>query len=207
MTGKEKAESISLTIDSVLSFYRTEVVPALAAALTIDDKFPEEVLNEIRNSFTHLAAASNENKDKDKHQSELSAALRHLRRVCIDCSKVCIFTLAKRSEKAVEALTYDLQLPDHVYKAMSDLRRRRKELSAAEGTRSLNDAIGDYKSLFNDYDTFYISLDKEFAGETAEDRKKARRRGKIKDQAIGFVLGIVATVLTTLAIYALLGHL
>ena len=153
-------------------------MPALAAALAIDDKFPQEVLNEIRNSFTHLAAANAETKDQSKLAHELNAAHRHLRRACIDCLKVCIYTLAKRCDKAIDALTYDLQLPDHVYKKMSTLRRRRKELSAAEGTRSLEDPLQEYESLANDYDEFYVSLDQEFAGDTASDRKRLRVRAR-----------------------------
>lgn len=188
-----------LTIEGVLLFYQDEVVPALAAALTIDDKFPEEVLNEIRNAFTHLAAGSRCNGSKRQH--ELSAATRHLRRVCIDCLKVCIFTLAKRSELAVDALTYDLQLPEHVYQKMSDLRRRRQSLAAAEGVRSLENALGDYKSLANDYDEFYVSLDTQFAGETAEARHAARRkrefRRDLKSYFIGFILGLIAAVAGT----------
>lgn len=47
-------------IKKVLSYYHDEVIPALAAAVTIDDRFPIEVLNEVRNAFTHLSPISPE---------------------------------------------------------------------------------------------------------------------------------------------------
>ncbi len=203
------AKATPLLIDDVLTFYRDEVVPALAAALTIDDQFPEEVLNEIRNAFTHLAAAHAESDKSEKQHKELTASLRHLRRSCVDCLKVCIFTLAKRSENAIDALTEDLQLPDNVYRRMSELRHKRMALSAGEGTRSLDDALGDYKSLANEYDEFYVSLDDQFSGQTASGRRDARLRRENmrawRGHFIGFVLGVVGSLLVAVGWFFIIG--
>lgn len=182
-----------LAIGDVLDFYQTEVVPAIAAALVVDDKFPEEVLNEIRNSFTHLAAANCCSDDELKFQKELHAAHRHLRRTCIDSLKVCIFVQAKKCEKAIDALTSELQLPADIYTKMSDLRRARKQLAAQEGQRSLEDAVEEYKALANSYDEFYSNLDKQFAGDTAPLRVLKRIRREWRGGIVGFLIAVAGT--------------
>lgn len=186
-----------LSIQSLLEYYHNEAVPALAAALTIDDEFPEEVLNEIRAAFTHLAAAQVNASDKEKVEYELAAARRHIRRVCLDCLKVCIFSLAQKSERAIDALTDDIQLPSNVYKEMSRLRNQRKRLAALEGERKIEDAIAEYKALFNEHDKFYVSLDENFAGDSAELRRRARRRRDYWGWGIAFVIGIAASYIAS----------
>ncbi len=190
-----------LSIEYVLEYYRVELVPALAAALAIDDKFPEEVLNEIRAAFTHVAAASAHSSDEARQKKELDAAHRHVRRSCVDCYKVIIQVLAQKSEKAIEALTYDVNLPTQVYQQMSSLRNERMRLSAGEGDRSLYDAVEDYKALADRYDEFYQSLDTQFAGETADIRQRARTRREWRGYIIGFVLGILGGIVASV-IYA-----
>lgn len=181
------------TISNVLSYYNDEVVPALAAALTVDDSFPEEVLNEIRNSMTHLSCA-NANTAEEK-QNEIAAAQAHLQRVVLDSLKVCVLVLATNSEAAIKALTDDIQLPAKTYKRMSELRRRRKELSADEAHRPIIntlEAIEKLKELYADFDEFYGSLDSEFAGDTAEMRRQSRKNKNYKGIAIGFVIGVLS---------------
>lgn len=187
------------TLEGVLEFYFDELIPALAAALTIDDDFPEEVLNEVRNAFTHLACANSCAANSDECKDELSAAMRHLRRSCLDCLKDCVSVTARRCEIAVEALTEEVALPGDVYKRMSALRAARKSISADEGHRPTLETIEKMKIVLNDYDEFYVSLDDQFAGDTAEIRKKARRkkqwRKTFRDLLIGFLLGMATSVL------------
>lgn len=187
-------ESMPSDVSSVLSYYSDEVVVALAAALTIDDKFPEEVLNEIRNSFTHLARANAIGSEHDDYRKELESANRHLKRVCLDCLKICILVTSQRCESAIEALTEDVHLPNDVYNHMSVLRRRRSEIAAHEGQNPTHEVIEKLKSIFADYDEFYIGLDYQFAGSTAEMRKSARSRKSFRSGVIGFFLGVIGSL-------------
>ncbi|MCT4554522.1 MAG: hypothetical protein N4A53_07535 [Pelagimonas sp.] len=187
-------------VNDVLDFYSEQVIPSLAAALATGDAFPKEVLNEIRNSYTHLARAHKLECSDEDHARELDAAQRHLKRTCIDCMKVCIFDLASRSETAVKALTEDIQLPADIYKTTGELRRKRRELSAYEGQAPTHNAIEQYQSLFEEYQEFYLKLDEQFQGETAEMRRKAREQ-KSHEQAqkarkSGIASGIIYTIIT-----------
>lgn len=186
-----------ITVSDVLEYYRGEVIPVLAAAITIDDEFPEEVLNEIRNSFTHLARANNlsEKTHRAERQDELKAALRHLKRTALDSLKDAILVLAQRSERVIEALTEDINLPNGVYQQMADLRRRRKELATHEGQEPTDHIVDKLKTLFNDYDEFYVGLEQHYAGDTAEMRRNARRRRRWIDRMWGFALGLVASAI------------
>jgi vacuolar-type H+-ATPase subunit I/STV1 len=199
-------EASPLTIGGVLRYYREKLVPALAAALAVDDKFPEEVLNELRAAMTHLAAADYNGRDKQKREYELKAALRHVRRACLDCLKVCVQVLSSKSEVAIESLTEDLQLPDDVYKKMSSLRQLRKQLSAKEGERSLEDVVEEYETLANKYDEFYASLDEQFSGKTASMRRCIRKKKKYKNMAISFVLGILSSIVSSYVFTLIFGN-
>lgn len=190
------------TVEGILEYYTVEVVPALATALTIDDAFPQEVLNEIRNSYTHLARANKLGAGHQDYAKEVDGAYRHLKRTCLDCMKVCVSVLATKADNSLTVLEEELQLPNDVYVRVSDLRRQRKALSAYEGEHPTHEAVFKYKELFNEYDKFYSSLDAQFAGETAEQRKKARR-GRVRKATgwglfFGFLLGLAASALVTL---------
>lgn len=201
------------TVEGVLEYYTSEVVPALAAALTVDDAFPQEVLNEIRNSYTHLARANKLGPGNDDYSKEIDGAYRHLKRTCLDCMKVCVSVLATRADNVIAVLQEDLQLPNNVYTRIQALRRQRSALSAYEGEHPTHEAVAKYKELFNEYDQFYQSLDAEFTGGTAEERKKARqtreeeskkledkaaKRTAWKNQGYGFLGGVAASALVTL---------
>lgn len=192
------------SVEDVLDYYSAEVIPALAAALTIDDRFPQEVLNELRNSYTHLARANTLGSDHEDYLSELDGAYRHLKRTCIDCMKVCVFTLANRAEYVVASLEEELQLPNNVFKTMSGLRESRRRLSAYEGQNPTHEALQEYKVLFNEYDQFYQSLDQQFAGDTADKRREARRarerRAERRSSVLGFFIGILASGVVALAV-------
>lgn len=128
-------------IKKVLSYYHDEVIPALAAAVTIDDRFPIEVLNEVRNAFTHLSRAQCMEGADDAKCKECEGALRHLKRTVLDCMKVCILALAKKSETIMDALAGEAALPNGTTAQARDLRKRRRELSSYEGQNSTDDAI------------------------------------------------------------------
>ncbi|MEP1933531.1 MAG: hypothetical protein ABJJ37_19845, partial [Roseibium sp.] len=70
------------------------------------------------------------------------------------------------------------------------------------GAASNRDRSKEYKKLFNEFDKFYRGLDVQFAGGTAEDRKKARkareRKANQRNLFFGFILGFLASALVTL---------
>lgn len=184
-------------IDAVLKYYSTEVVPALATALTFDDDFPREILNEIRNSYTHLARA---NKLGNKHADyikEVDGAYRHLKRTCLDCIKVSISIISLRADAVLQALEEELQLPNDIHDKMTKLRSRREKLAAYEGEHPTHEAVNRYKTLLIDYDVFREELNAKFTGGTAEERKSARktreRKAKLWNLLVGFIIGLLTS--------------
>jgi len=190
-------DSVPKNIGDVLTYYSEEVVPALATALTIDDEFPEEVLNEVRSSFTHLSRANSIDPSLPDHIRELEASSRHLKRVCLDCLKVSILALAQRCEVAIEALTEEISLPSDVYTFMTELRKKRKRVAAHEGQRPTHEAIEELKDLFIDYENFYQNLDSAFAGQTAEMRRNAIKRKSRRSGIVGFGFGILGSLIAS----------
>lgn len=187
----------TLTIEGILTYFNAEVVPALAAAYVIDDQFPEEALNEIRASYTHMARANSVGVGHQDYEKELDAAFRHLKRTCLDSLKVCIYVTAQRCEDAVDALTEEQQLPNNVYQNIANLRDQRKALSAHEGQNPTHTVIEQLKKLLDQYDEFYRGLDTEFAGKTASERRLVRKRRERWNVAKGFVLGVVGSIIAS----------
>jgi len=72
------------------------------------------------------------------------------------------------------------------------------ETSADEASRPTDQAIELLKALFNDYDEFYVELENEFQGDTADLRRKARQRRRWFDRGIGFLLGVGASFIVSL---------
>lgn len=99
---------------------------------------------------------------EDAKCKECEGALRHLKRTVLDCMKVCILALAKKSETIMDALAGEAVLPNGTTAQAKDLRKRRRELSSYEGQNSTDDVIEKLKQLFKDYDDFYAHLSTEF---------------------------------------------
>lgn len=185
-----------LTVGDVLEYYHQHVVPSVSAALIFFGKFPKEILNEIRNAFTHIARANAMmgQGTVPEAEKELEAAIRHLRRVCLDCLKIAILTVAKQTERAIRSLSGEMHLPNDVYSVSSNLRRQRHALSTHEGQEPPQQVIEELTGLLDDYDKFYASLDKHYAGGHATVRRWARRWRAFIGLVVGFILGIVSSI-------------
>lgn len=187
------------TIESVLEYYHSEVIPALSYAVTIDDAFPEEVLNELRNTLTHMARANHVGVVSESGQDELSAAMRHLKRSTLDCLKVSLLVLAQKCEGMIGVLTEDLRLPEDVYKKQHELKEERRRVSGEEGQRPTDSTIENIKSLVVKYDEFYLKLVEQFNGESANQLRNARnaREKKKENRALihSFILGIITGII------------
>jgi hypothetical protein len=180
------------SIEAVLKYYQDEVVPSLAAAIVAKDKMPVEILNEIRNSVTHLAAASTATESKSKAK-ELEAARRHMKRACLDGLKTSVYHSSKKSDDTLKAIARGLQLPQAIHDKTSELRKKRISISESEGRRNLDDAILAYAELANEYDEFYVALNKEYAGEAAVLRARGRNMENWKNWIFGGFVGVLLT--------------
>ena len=189
---------VILTVESVLDYYSENVVDALATALVTTDQFPEEALNEVRASYTHLSRAHKHRDDAQTLDKELGSAKRHLQRVCLDSLKICVLASARRADDMITALSLELNLPNQVHNNAAVLRTKRKEIMLHESRETTLGVIDRMKDLFNDYDEFNTRLEQEFGGNDAITRTRLRKSKALKDKImwtvggamLGAVLGI-----------------
>jgi len=182
-----------ITEKDVYDYYMNEVVPALGAAIVLDDKFPEDVLNEIRSAMTHVAR-SHFSEDDTYKQEQLKAALNHLRRVCLDCLKIAILVQSEKVEQIIKGLSETLRLPDHYYRRFENIKNKRIQVMKDESVDSNQKIVNDYKNILNEIDLTYEELSNEFGGESAANAN----RYKWKKRLEGFIVGILASAVVSI---------
>ncbi|WP_424979975.1 hypothetical protein [Leisingera sp. S232] len=143
--------NISTGIADALQYHNDHLVPALAIAVAVDGKFPQKVLNEIRNALTHLSRAEVLRKSagakEEEALKEIGSACRHLQRTTLDCLKIAVIAYAGKSETAMRALLEDIELPASVHAKSNELLDRRKSLSVLEGQEPTDKAVSQYADL------------------------------------------------------------
>lgn len=114
-------------IRRVLSFYDCDFTKYLASTISFAEKLPEEINNQIRNAFTHLARAQ-EAQNLTDFNREIELAISHIERANRDCLKASIIIARDQLESLVSdavfyyvALTPDLKAR---HKNIVDLRRQ-----------------------------------------------------------------------------------
>lgn len=161
-------------IDDILVFYRMHVVPAMTSAQVVMGNFPPEILNEIRSAFTHL---SRETRNPEERQQQSREAQGHLKRVVLDCYKVCILLVADRIQELIDGLELSRNsLPNSIYLEANALKARRLAVGVTEGQAPPNGTVEELAALFNDYDRFRCGIENDFGGLAAEARGRLEAR-------------------------------
>lgn len=184
-------------IEYVLSVYNTRVAEFVAMTMVVADLFPKEILNEIRSSFTHLAKASALEYKSKEYLDETKNALRHLKRASLDCLKVSILVMAEKTEHNLDGLTSCLLIPENVLKAAAKLRAQRKEILGKEAAHPSSDTIDKLEALFLEYDDFNSKILSEYGGERVKATERRARRKQILGTSIGFLLGVISSVIAS----------
>jgi hypothetical protein len=192
-----------LRLEDVLDYYNEEVIPALAAAVIYENKFPDAVLNELRNALTHLARASSLPRGSDDYLDDLKAAYRHMKRTCLDCFKVSIIYSAEQIDRVMLALEEEFNLPEGVHTRLKSLRDERISLQVNEGVKTPDgEVLARYKTLFNAYDKFAVDLGVDFGSKASVERRtrKKRRasRRELLNLLIGFMIGVASSTVVAL---------
>ena len=190
-------------IEDVLDYYNEEVIEALAAAVIYDNKFPDAVLNEMRNALTHMARANSLPRGSAEYLDDLKAAYRHLKRTCLDCFKVSVIHLAEGIDRVMIALEEEFNLPEGVHAELKLLRDERIALQVNEGVKTPDgEVLGRYKVLFSKYDEFAARLGAEFGTKTSAERRSRKKRASSRKEQLnlfyGFLLGVVSSALVGL---------
>jgi hypothetical protein len=181
----------------ILTRYNTHVTKHLSAALTEVDVFPSEILNELRGAFTHLAKAHSLGAGTGGYYEENGCAMRHLKRASLDCLKISILAAAERLQKQIDDLTTHVLAPPRLHHAAEALRERRRDLMNSESSHPSLTIIADLEVLYVDYKNLLTELHDDYqAGYMNTIAAKARKKAAISI-GIGFILGIVASLIAS----------
>ncbi|MBF0304737.1 MAG: hypothetical protein HQL41_03680 [Alphaproteobacteria bacterium] len=178
----------------MLRYYNVRVTSCLTAAITESEKFPTEILNETRAALTHLAKAESLGRGTEPYFEENKAALRHLKRACLDCLKVAIVFSAEKVEKHLDFATNYVRLPEKVYIEAERLKAARRSILHSESSHPSINTVDDLERLYVDIANLLHQLRTDYDGAYVEviNQKIAakERRGIL----LGFYFGIAASM-------------
>lgn|GEM_PF-6668173 len=185
-------------ISDVLYFFSKDFTKFYATVIEITEKLPEQINNEIRNAFSHLARA-NESDDIEAIKAECDKSRDHIERANRDCLKCSIITLRDRiMNKLDNATIQHTPLPPGIMQRKKSIEQERRNLLQDEA-RGIKGLTGRYEILLVDC----INLDEElFAlfGILPSD-KLWKLLLFMKQQRSGFFIGIVASIIATLLLH------
>lgn len=185
----------------VLRFYNNTVTRHVAAAVIVSGAFPSEILNEIRAAFTHVAKGVVLEAGSPDYYDENINAMRHLKRVCLDCLKISILLVAERVDKDIDVLTNYTKLPQSEYAQAEELQKMRLAILHDEASAPSRISVDGLAELLVKYDAFLKHLRMEYGGHYAQASERKAQRNQQFWAMIGlsggFVLGIAASLIAS----------
>lgn len=119
-------------VSSVLNFYHEKFTAYLATTIAFTEKLPEEINNQIRDAFTHLARA-NVLTSEDEIAGECKLAIGHIERANRDCLKACIIKTREELDNLLNDVAFHHGFPSPAIKTASDrIKIERKATYRAE---------------------------------------------------------------------------
>lgn len=138
------------SLSDILAYYRENFLPIFAYATAVEQKMPAQVLNEIRNTFDHLARADVGHSTKDN----LAKAKNHLDRACLDCVKIAWVAYARHIKELHESYSphhYMMIEGGAFYRDLSEKMTRFQELSFEARKSEPVNMHNDIKKAIHDY--------------------------------------------------------
>lgn len=187
------------SIAEVLAHYHAKVTKHLSVAMMEADQFPQEILNEIRGAFTHLAKANSFEAGSQLYHAETRSAMRHLKRASLDSLKIAVMATAERLEHRILVLSETVRLPHTLYATTETLRDERLRLLNSESSHPSIGLVDDIERLYLSYEGLAKQLRNEYDGAYAEVHTKRAKRAEDRAAFRGFVFGIPAGIVASAA--------
>lgn len=199
------------SIAGELEYYRNEVADSLALAYSEQERFPIEILNEVRNAMLHLARTAHHGESSEDGIKNLRRAHRHLERVRLDCAKLVYILRAEKMELDFEAIADDGHVAKTLASAFAEIKSKRRRLVEQEAHGPAVSVVDGYHELILKAEKLHdrmateypILLEKEYrenARRKMDNQFKAGRRAGRRDTlVIGVVASLIATGIATLA--------
>ncbi|MBF0391144.1 MAG: hypothetical protein HQL38_00555 [Alphaproteobacteria bacterium] len=144
-----------------------------------------------------MAKAESLGRGTDPYFEENNAALRHLKRACLDCLKVAIVFAAEKVEKHLDFATDYVRLPAKIYIEAERLKAARRTILHSESSHPSINTVDDLEGLYVDIANLLHQLRTDYDGayvEVINQKIAAKERRGIW---LGFYLGIPAGVIAT----------
>jgi len=190
-----------MTQDQFINFYNSDFLPVYADTVAYLADKPAQIIIEIENTFSHIAQYLNNNNSDEVKNANIEKAYNHLLRATIDCYKILWVTMNNDIEVFMgnsnnRKFTVNLSENDAMNLWIKFKEKaqdaRRKELSGV-GITPLN-TITAYKETVE----IGWELLKNCDREKLSSLKKFNLINTIKEQWIGFILGIIGSALVTI---------
>ena len=153
-TNNYDPERLQLVAE-VLDLYRHEFSGYFALAVTVVEKIPEQVNNEIRNTFTHASRILNSPDIRLAVQEKVQAE-KHLKRACRDCLKIVIIHANSRTRALVDVMMAIYKdVPPAINTRLTELEKRRATILLEEAKGTSHTLTKDMEELSVDFQKLY----------------------------------------------------
>lgn len=185
-------------VTGIFNAYLKVISPFIVQLEVLDNKFPVEILNEIRAIFTHLARSATTDKP-EVYSKNITKAERHVKRAVLDCFKYLCYAYENKY-KEFEKLykNVDLSLIDNG-NFLPELCKRRKQavnlLNKAKekeiDTENVDETFEDFENAYNAFADVY-----NFINDSYENLQNIKQRAlkKAKYRTILDICGVVGTI-------------
>jgi len=192
-----------MTLEDYTIFYHTTFKPAYADLVAIIADKPQQIIFEIENSYSHLMVyLSNEsNISREIKESNLNKAFNHLVRATMDCYKILWTEISDFLDNILEEkVTRAFAFNENEAQILNTWNEFKKKAQKARQEEMKSIGV-DYEKTILLYkeavDEGRILLDK-FDYEKFRQVKSFKVFNLVKTQWVGFVLGILASIISTL---------
>jgi hypothetical protein len=191
-----------MTINEYSDFYHNFFKPAYADLVAIIADKPQQIIFEIENSFSHLMVyhSVDNNISEEVKNNNLLKAHNHLVRATMDCYKILWTELSDFLDKIIEnESSRAFSFNDSEFEIMK-IWKNFKEKAVMARREEMKSVGIDYMLAINLYkeavDEGRILLDK-FDFEKSKRVKKFNFYNLLKNQGIGFFLGIISGIIAS----------
>lgn len=209
----------NVDLDEIFSIYVNKINPLIVQYEVLSNKFPSEILNEIRAIFTHLARCTMTNDDKIINEN-ISKAKGHAKRATLDCYKYnCMAYTDIYNDFMIRYRNVDLSLIDNgkflpnITKKFSDAQKFIVDAKLSETNLALenrtNEVYEKYENAYLIYNEVYLNLldvqevAENFLNRLIEDKEKEenRRRKELIIGIAGLIFGIIGSIFGLLSMF------
>ncbi len=190
-----------MDIGEIYSFYKNRFIPIYADMTIVCSQKFEEIVNGLNDAFSHVMQSYDESSSAEIRMGNLDKAYGHLVRATLDCHKIMWFELKKK----IDAVYEDSLLRKYCFKMdlgelmveygnFEELSRQARKTELENVGKNPLASLDEWMKASATGLKLLESIDYDKVAELTKDRVK----WKSKEILVGFVVGILSGIVTTL---------